>query len=76
MPAINLPEPKRRFVPSKWEAQKIAYLVKAIRKGWVKLDEVHQHGCEEKCIAESLHRKRKIRSPSITRFGKTRRSPT
>ena len=44
MPAINIPEPKRRFVPSKWEAQKIAYLVKAIRKGWIKLDEV-SHLC-------------------------------
>jgi len=26
-------------VPSKWEARRIGYLVKAIRKGWIKLDE-------------------------------------
>src|SRR3990167_10458805 len=37
-PLLNTPEPKSRFVPSKWEAKRIAYLVKAIRKGWIKLD--------------------------------------
>ena len=29
-------EPKRRFIPSKWEAKKIAKLVNAIRNGWIK----------------------------------------
>ena len=38
-PLLNTPEPKRRFIPSKWEAKKIAYLVKAIRKGWIKVGE-------------------------------------
>lgn len=33
----NTIEPKRRFVPSKWEAKKIAKLVNAIRNGWIKV---------------------------------------
>jgi ribosome biogenesis protein ERB1 len=31
--------PKRRFVPSKWEAQRIRQLAYAIRKGYIKLDD-------------------------------------
>ena len=38
-PLLNTPEPKSRFVPSRWEAKKIAYLAKAIRKGWIKVNE-------------------------------------
>ncbi|KAK9914855.1 hypothetical protein WJX75_001346 [Coccomyxa subellipsoidea] len=30
------PEPKRRFMPSKWEEKKIVKLVRALRKGWIK----------------------------------------
>lgn len=37
-PLSNAPEPKRRFIPSKWEAKKVVKLVRAIRKGWIKLD--------------------------------------
>ncbi|KAJ3129322.1 Ribosome biogenesis protein 1 [Nowakowskiella sp. JEL0407] len=33
MPLSAAPEPKRRFVPSKWEARKIMKIVRAIRKG-------------------------------------------
>jgi ribosome biogenesis protein ERB1 len=33
------PEPKRRFVPSKWEHKKVMRIVRAIRKGWIKVDE-------------------------------------
>ena len=29
-------EPKRRFVPSKWEAKKVVKLVNAIRNGWIR----------------------------------------
>ena len=35
----NTPEPKSRFIPSKWEAKKIAYLTKAIRRGWIKFND-------------------------------------
>lgn len=34
-PLSNAPEPKRRFIPSKWEAKKVVKLVRAIRKGWI-----------------------------------------
>lgn len=33
MPLSAAPEPKRRFVPSKWEHQKVMKIVKAIREG-------------------------------------------
>eukprot|EP00249_Psilotum_nudum_P016440 c25825_g1_i1 orf=239-2530(+) len=36
-PLSSAPVPKRRFVPSKWEAKKVVKLVRAIRKGWIKL---------------------------------------
>eukprot|EP00879_Flechtneria_rotunda_P015927 GHRR01016656.1.p1 GENE.GHRR01016656.1~~GHRR01016656.1.p1 ORF type:complete len:555 (+),score=167.55 GHRR01016656.1:411-2075(+) len=36
-PLINAPAPKRRFTPSKWEEKKIVKLVRAIRKGWIKV---------------------------------------
>ncbi|KAJ4458137.1 putative Ribosome biogenesis protein BOP1 [Paratrimastix pyriformis] len=32
-PVINLPEPKSRFIPSKWEAKKVIELVRKIRRG-------------------------------------------
>lgn len=38
MPTTATPEPKRRFVPSKWEALRIRKLAYAIRKGRIKLD--------------------------------------
>eukprot|EP00850_Spirogloea_muscicola_P002471 SM000009S23600 [mRNA] locus=s9:1013105:1019315:+ [translate_table: standard] len=37
-PLSNAPEPKRRFIPSKWEAKQVVKLVRAMRKGWLKLD--------------------------------------
>lgn len=37
VPLSAAPEPKRRFVPSKWEALKVSKIVRAIRKGWIKL---------------------------------------
>ncbi|MCO5574126.1 hypothetical protein L7F22_027905 [Adiantum nelumboides] len=37
-PLSSAPEPKRRFIPSKWEAKKVVKLVRAIRNGWIKLD--------------------------------------
>lgn len=37
-PLSNAPEPKRRFVPSKWEQKKVVKLVRAIRNGWIKFD--------------------------------------
>lgn len=33
---IGADEPKRRFIPSKWEHQKVMKLVVAIRNGWIK----------------------------------------
>eukprot|EP00898_Chlorokybus_atmophyticus_P006593 jgi/Chlat1/6935/Chrsp52S06612 len=38
-PLSNAPEPKRRFIPSKWEAKQVVKLVRAMRKGWIKLHE-------------------------------------
>ncbi|KAI8473407.1 MAG: NUC169 domain-containing protein [Monoraphidium minutum] len=35
-PLLNAPEPKRRFIPSKWEEKKVVKLVRAIRNGWLK----------------------------------------
>jgi ribosome biogenesis protein ERB1 len=35
-PLRNDPEPKRRFIPSKWEEKKVVKLVRAIRNGWLK----------------------------------------
>ncbi|CAN1175029.1 Ribosome biogenesis protein BOP1 homolog [Linum perenne] len=37
-PLSSAPEPKRRFIPSKWEAQKVVKYVRAIRKGLIKFD--------------------------------------
>ncbi|XP_047334109.1 ribosome biogenesis protein BOP1 homolog [Impatiens glandulifera] len=37
-PLSNAPEPKRRFIPSKWESKKVVELVRAIRKGSIKFD--------------------------------------
>ncbi|KAF8019302.1 hypothetical protein BT93_G0090 [Corymbia citriodora subsp. variegata] len=37
-PLSNAPEPKRRFIPSKWEAKKVAKYARAIREGLIKLD--------------------------------------
>ncbi|KAJ4717395.1 Ribosome biogenesis protein BOP1-like [Melia azedarach] len=38
-PLSNAPEPKRRFIPSKWESKKVVQYVRAIRKGLIKFDE-------------------------------------
>jgi ribosome biogenesis protein ERB1 len=38
-PLSNKMKPKSSFQPSKWESQRVAYLVQAMRKGWIKLDE-------------------------------------
>ncbi|GAB4816894.1 hypothetical protein N2152v2_003940 [Parachlorella kessleri] len=35
MPLSGAPEPKRRFIPSKWEEKKVVKLVRALRKGWI-----------------------------------------
>ena len=32
-------QPKSSFQPSKWESQRVAYLVSAMKKGWISLDE-------------------------------------
>ncbi|KAI3438768.1 hypothetical protein D9Q98_001186 [Chlorella vulgaris] len=40
MPFNAAPEPKRRFVPSKWEEKKVVKLVRALRKGWIKRGQV------------------------------------
>lgn len=37
-PLSAAPEPKRRFVPSKHEHKRVMKMVRAIRKGWLKLD--------------------------------------
>ncbi|TKY71388.1 Ribosome biogenesis protein BOP1-like [Spatholobus suberectus] len=37
-PLSNAPEPKRRFIPSKWEAKKVVQYVRAIRKGLISFD--------------------------------------
>ncbi|KAK7412019.1 hypothetical protein VNO78_03465 [Psophocarpus tetragonolobus] len=37
-PLSNAPEPKRRFIPSKWEARKVVQYVRAIRKGLITFD--------------------------------------
>lgn len=37
-PLSNAPEPKRRFIPSKWESKKVVHYVRAIRKGLITFD--------------------------------------
>ncbi|XP_017229518.1 ribosome biogenesis protein BOP1 homolog [Daucus carota subsp. sativus] len=37
-PMSNAPEPKRRFIESKWEHKKIVKLIRAIRNGYIKFD--------------------------------------
>ncbi|XP_010522988.1 PREDICTED: ribosome biogenesis protein BOP1 homolog isoform X2 [Tarenaya hassleriana] len=37
-PLSSAPEPKRRFLPSKWEAKKVVKYVRAIRQGLIKFD--------------------------------------
>lgn len=37
-PLSNAPEPKRRFIPSKWEHKKVVALRRAIRKGLIKFE--------------------------------------
>ncbi|KAK3279018.1 Ribosome biogenesis protein 1 [Cymbomonas tetramitiformis] len=37
-PLSSAPEPKRRFIPSKSEAKKVVKLVRALRRGWIKMD--------------------------------------
>ncbi|GAQ87594.1 WD40 repeat nucleolar protein Bop1 [Klebsormidium nitens] len=37
-PLSGAPEPKRRFIPSKWEAKQVVKIVRAIRKGWISFD--------------------------------------
>ncbi|KAL0926735.1 hypothetical protein M5K25_002980 [Dendrobium thyrsiflorum] len=37
-PLSNAPEPKRRFIPSKWEHKKVVKYIRAIRKGWIKFE--------------------------------------
>jgi ribosome biogenesis protein ERB1 len=34
-PVTNVPEPKSRFIPSKWEHKRVMKIVRAIRKGWI-----------------------------------------
>ena len=36
LPLMVTNEPKRRFVPSKWEAKMVVKMVRAIRNGWVR----------------------------------------
>ncbi|KAL3814513.1 hypothetical protein ACJIZ3_015781 [Penstemon smallii] len=38
-PLSNAPEPKRRFIPSKWESKTVLRYVRAIRKGLIKFDD-------------------------------------
>ncbi|CAA0841524.1 Transducin/WD40 repeat-like superfamily protein [Striga hermonthica] len=38
-PLSGAPEPKRRFVPSKWESKKVIRYIRAIREGRIKLDD-------------------------------------
>ncbi|KAJ6389767.1 hypothetical protein OIU77_027982 [Salix suchowensis] len=44
-PLSNAPEPKSRFIPSKWEAKKVLGLGRAIRKGLIKIDKPKEEPC-------------------------------
>ncbi|KAJ4766660.1 hypothetical protein LUZ62_077035 [Rhynchospora pubera] len=41
-PLSNAPEPKRRFIPSKWEQKRVANLVRKIRAGLIKVSDQHK----------------------------------
>eukprot|EP01130_Rhizamoeba_saxonica_P000278 TRINITY_DN10254_c0_g1_i1.p1 TRINITY_DN10254_c0_g1~~TRINITY_DN10254_c0_g1_i1.p1 ORF type:complete len:700 (-),score=211.14 TRINITY_DN10254_c0_g1_i1:37-2136(-) len=42
MPLSGAPEPKSRFIPSKWEAKRIRKLRHALNMGWISLDKVEK----------------------------------
>ena len=35
-PISSGPEPKRRFIPSSWEAKRVVKFIRALRRGWIK----------------------------------------
>lgn len=37
------PEPKSRFIPSKWEAKRVRKIAYAIKMGWIDLNKVHSY---------------------------------
>lgn len=45
------PEPKRRFIPSKWEHKRIMKIVRAIRNGWIKPKAAEVE--KPKCVTEA-----------------------
>eukprot|EP00730_Choanoeca_flexa_P014135 TRINITY_DN6067_c0_g1_i2.p1 TRINITY_DN6067_c0_g1~~TRINITY_DN6067_c0_g1_i2.p1 ORF type:complete len:798 (+),score=185.90 TRINITY_DN6067_c0_g1_i2:19-2412(+) len=72
-PVVSVPEPKRRFVPSKWEHKKIMKIVRSIRKGWIKLDKpkqeedtVYDIWAEEDSKQLALRRSLHISAPKTT----------
>jgi len=54
-PLTAAPEPKRRFVPSKWEAKKVVQLVRALRRGWLKTEERKRQEEEEAWGASDVY---------------------
>jgi ribosome biogenesis protein ERB1 len=44
----NAQEPKRRFIPSKWEEKKVKKLINAMRNGWIKTPGEDEEKQEEK----------------------------
>ena len=52
-PLIDRPEPKARFVPSKWKVKRVAKLVRAIRRGWIKQQKAEAAGPDD---PSHLHR--------------------
>lgn len=49
-PLSSAPEPKRRFIPSKWEAKKIMKIVKSIRKGWIAKGKAEQEAAKKPMV--------------------------
>ncbi len=74
-PLSNKMKPKSSFQPSKWESKRVAYLVTALRKGWIKLDEqkpvfprIYQMWADDEVqitMPKTKHERRHIPAPKM-----------
>ena len=75
-PLSAAPEPKRRFIPSKHEHKRIMKMVRAIRKGWIKIGaekieapeffDIWSTANEEENSAERRRRMLHITAPKVS----------
>ena len=74
-PLSNKLKPKSSFQPSKWESKRVAYLVTAMKNGWIKLDEkkpevprIYQMWTDDELqmtLPKTKHERRHIPAPKM-----------